>query len=341
MDWPAALPMPDREATPVAKADAAGPPSIRRRQGTRRSTGGPTPSQPSPATRERRGEHAWLLLRSGKRLDLLDPHPMDWDDEDLAAGLARTYRWGGRSRWELPLSVAQHSMTVLALRMTRAGLSPTAPVLSAAECLCELLHDAEEGLLGVELISPLKPYMGDGLREVERRLTRAIARRYRLPDWTHSGYAAHKRADRIAAASEALHVVGWSEDEIRDHLRIRAKPLRSDPVATPVGHRPWEPWPPALAARLFLDMLRALTEQAAAEVAPRVPAAAPRRRVMAHPIRVCVEGGRGDAHVTGEVVDGALDEDGRWNIDGVFTVRTEEGDLVRVNGWCCSTTEVG
>lgn len=60
-----------------------------------------------------------VLLKSGKCLDLLDPHPMAWDDEDLATGLARTYRWGGHSKWDLPLSVDQDSITVLALRTNR------------------------------------------------------------------------------------------------------------------------------------------------------------------------------------------------------------------------------
>ena len=70
---------------------------------------------------------AWVLLPSGKRLDLLDPTPFDWDDQDLALGLARTYRWGGHSAWPLPLSVAQHSLAVLAIcrhgrqRWTRGG----------------------------------------------------------------------------------------------------------------------------------------------------------------------------------------------------------------------------
>ena len=59
---------------------------------------------------------AWVRLPSGKRLDLLNPTLFDWEDEDLAIGLARTYRWGGHSAWPLPLSVAQHSLAVLALR---------------------------------------------------------------------------------------------------------------------------------------------------------------------------------------------------------------------------------
>ena len=51
---------------------------------------------------------AWVLLPSGRRLDLLNPDPQAWTDHDLAVGLSRTYRWAGYSAWDLPLSVAQH-----------------------------------------------------------------------------------------------------------------------------------------------------------------------------------------------------------------------------------------
>ena len=49
---------------------------------------------------------AFVLLKSRRRLDLLNPNPHAWTDDDLAAGLSRTMRWGGASRWEHPLSVA-------------------------------------------------------------------------------------------------------------------------------------------------------------------------------------------------------------------------------------------
>jgi 5'-nucleotidase len=85
-----------------------------------------------------------------------------------------------------------------------------------------------------------------------------IAERYRLPPWTAEAYAAHKYADRLAAASEAFHVVGWSLTEIRDYLEIELDPVRDDPVSPPAGRHPWEPWPPNLAAALFLDALKGL-----------------------------------------------------------------------------------
>lgn len=198
---------------------------------------------------------AWVRMPSGKRLDLLNPTPFDWDDADLALGLARTYRWGGHTAWPLPLSVAQHSISVMLLRRAAApAATPLAPVIE----LRELLHDAEEGLLGFDAVSPLKPFLGDGFRALTRRLEHAVFLRYGLPAWTPAEHERHKRADRLAAASEAVHVAGWSAREVRDTLRIRAAVLQDDPLAAAYDCRPWEPWPPALAAQRFLDMLGTL-----------------------------------------------------------------------------------
>jgi hypothetical protein len=204
---------------------------------------------------------AWVLLPSGKRLDLLDPTPFDWDDQDLALGLARTYRWGGHSAWPLPLSVAQHSLAVLAIcRHGRQRLDPQRE-------LRELLHDADEGLLGFDAISPLKPFLGGGFAALAARLRDAIWRRYGLPDWSPAEHAAHKRADRLAAASEAVHVVGWSPEEVRNSLGIAIKPLARDPSPRPDGMAAWEPWVPETAARLFLAELARLT----ARIPPGTP----------------------------------------------------------------------
>jgi len=258
---------------------------------------------------------------------------MAWDDDDLAIGLARTYRWSGHSKWELPLSVAQHSITVLLLRMQ---LAP-AP-LTACERLHALLHDAEEGLLGYDALTPLKPHLGEGFSRITERLVRAIAHRYRLPDWTEQSHAAHKVADRLAAASEAAHVVGWSRADIRQNLRIKVEPLDIDPVPTPVGLQPWEPWSPNLAASMFLDTLRELRDQAAEEPPPcRVGVSSYPQPCLTSRTFVSVDSGDGLQSIEGEIVGGVREEDGTWDLDGVFTVRTEDGDLVKVNGWCCFT----
>ena len=196
---------------------------------------------------------AWVRMPSGRRLDLLDPTPFDWDDADLALGLARTYRWGGHSAWPLPLSVAQHSITVILLRRA-AGPGTISPL----EEMRELLHDAEEGLLGFDAISVIKPFLGEAFRDLTRRLEHAVFLRYGLPAWDARSHAAHKRADRLAAATEAVHVAGWSIEEVRRTLKIRAAVLTEDPLAERYGCSPWEPWPPALASERFLAELERL-----------------------------------------------------------------------------------
>jgi hypothetical protein len=208
-------------------------------------------------------QRAWVLLKSGRRINLLEPTAADWDDEDLAVGLSRTYRWGGHSAWDLPLSVAQHSLTVLAIRQ-----SITAQPLSHDEALRELLHDAEEGLLSWDPISPIKPHLGAEFSSLVTALRSVIAQRYRLPPWEPNDYADHKYADRLAAASEALHVVGWSLSEIRDDLEIELDPLQADPLPRPAGMRPWEPWPPSLAASVFLATLKDLQAKTSGGATP-------------------------------------------------------------------------
>ncbi len=194
---------------------------------------------------------AWVRLPSGRRLDLLAPTPFDWTDEDLALGLARTYRWGGHSVWPLPLSVAQHSMAVLERR--RAELA------SPGEALRELLHDADEGLTNFDCISPLKPFLGPAFAALEERLRAAIFQRYRLPAWTVESKRAHKRADIAAAAAEAVHVAGWTASEVREALGIRAPVRVTDRLAARFGGVAWEPWPADVAAERFLAELRRLS----------------------------------------------------------------------------------
>lgn len=198
-------------------------------------------------------QRAWVRMPSGKRLDLLDPTPFDWEDADLALGMARTYRWGGHSAWPLPLSVAQHSISVMLMRRATSP-QPLAPLIE----LRELLHDAEEGLLGFDCISVLKPFLGEGFRDLSARLEQAVFLRYGVPQWTAREHALHKRADRQAAASEAVHVVGWSEQEVLRTLKIRVKPLAHDPLLAQYGGTAWEPWAPGLACERFLAELERL-----------------------------------------------------------------------------------
>lgn len=196
---------------------------------------------------------AWVRQPSGRRLDLINPTPFDWDDKDLATGLARTFRWGGHSVWTRPYSVAQHSLLVLELRR-----SATGGQLSARDSLRELLHDAEEGLIGFDPLSPLKPVLGDAFEQLMRRLTQAVFFRYGLTWWSDEEYLAHKVADHLAAASEAVHVAGWSQDEVLTVLGIRMAPLQEDPLVIRYGGTHWEPWPARVAAERYLEALSEL-----------------------------------------------------------------------------------
>ena len=55
---------------------------------------------------------AWQRMLSGRRLDLLDPSPLDVEIEDIAHGLARVARWNGQTAGDHAFSVAQHSLLV-------------------------------------------------------------------------------------------------------------------------------------------------------------------------------------------------------------------------------------
>ncbi len=193
---------------------------------------------------------AWTRLPSGAEINILDPKPV-WEDTDLAVRLSRTLRWSGESIWELPLSVAQHSLSVLAIARKEN------PGFTKSEALRELLHDADEALLGFDPISPLKRALGPQLKVIGDRLSEVISQRYQLPPWTPEQYGLHKRADITVAASEAFHVVGWPVQAIDKKLKIEHKILNEDPLAH-YGFEPWKPWCPKTAEEIFLKELNAL-----------------------------------------------------------------------------------
>lgn len=301
-------------------------------------------------------ERAWVRLQSGRRLDLLQPDPTSWTDSDLAIGLSRTYRWGGHSSWDLPLSVAQHSLLVLVLRQNMAPLEN----LTRGEALREILHDADEGLLSFDPIAPLKAHLGADYGNLVSRLRQAIETRYCIPAWDETSYAAHKRADRLAAASEAVDVAGWSHSDLRETLGIEMRPLMDDPLPTLAGLKPWEPWPARSAAAVFLAKLRELTgseylehpadldvciarEKTVAELAKafsRLPSG--RRRRCGRPPTgnsltdtfVHVEAPDHSACIEGVIVDGERDGEGGWDFDAPFTVLTTEEELIVCRGDC-------
>lgn len=150
---------------------------------------------------------AWQRMLSGRRLDLLDPSPLDIEISDIAHGLARVARWNGQTSGDHAFSVAQHSLLVETLF---GELVPDAP---ADARLAALLHDAPEYVIG-DMISPFKSVMGGSYKECELRLQRAIHLRFSLPVEPSAGLRKEiKRADQIAAYFEATLLAGFSTAE--------------------------------------------------------------------------------------------------------------------------------
>ena len=149
---------------------------------------------------------AWQRMLSGRRLDLLDPSPLDIEIEDIAHGLARVARWNGQTLGEHPYSVAEHSLLVERL----VGLLK--PKATAAERLAALLHDAPEYVIG-DMISPFKAALGIDYRAFEERLARAVRIRLGLPAPDDALARLIKRADRASAYIEATQLAGFTEAE--------------------------------------------------------------------------------------------------------------------------------
>lgn len=150
---------------------------------------------------------AWQRMLSGRRLDLLDPSPLDVEIEDIAHGLARVARWNGQTHGAHIYSVAQHAVLVEQI----AG--ELAPELSRHARLAVLLHDAPEYVIG-DMISPFKAAIGDAYKAVEVRLMAAIHLRFGLPAVAPAPIARlTKKADRIAAFHEATRLAGFERGE--------------------------------------------------------------------------------------------------------------------------------
>ncbi len=174
---------------------------------------------------------AWQRMLSGRRLDLLDPTPVDIEIDDIAHGLAFVARWNGQTRGDFAYSVAEHSLLVETIF---GRMEPGAPVKWR---LAALLHDAPEYVIG-DMISPVKAAVGPGYGELDARLSAAIHLRFGLPAVLPKQVKTRiKRADRVSAWMEAVEIAGFSEpeadrffgrppDAIREGLGIRLRPPR-------------------------------------------------------------------------------------------------------------------
>lgn len=150
---------------------------------------------------------AWQRMLSGRRLDLLDPSPLDIEIEDIAQGLARVARWNGQTKGPHAFSVAEHSLLVERLA------THFEPGLDRKWRLASLLHDAPEYVIG-DMISPFKNALGLDYRAFEGRLQEAVHMRFDLPPKLPVKIAKLiKRADRVSAYLEATQLAGFSTSE--------------------------------------------------------------------------------------------------------------------------------
>ncbi|WP_184773908.1 HD family hydrolase [Aminobacter carboxidus] len=150
---------------------------------------------------------AWQRMLSGRRLDLLDPSPLDVEISDIAHGLARVARWNGQTSGDHAFSVAQHSLLVEEI------FRRIVPAASPDALLAALLHDAPEYVIG-DMISPFKSVVGGGYKSCEERLQHAVHLRFGLPAEIGVGMKKDiKRADQISAYFEATALAGFAVSE--------------------------------------------------------------------------------------------------------------------------------
>jgi uncharacterized protein len=188
----------------------------------------------------------WQRMLSGRRLDLLDPSPLDIEIADIAHGLARVARWNGQTSGAHIFSVAQHTLLVEAILCTQDTDDDDRLRLAA------MLHDAPEYVIG-DMISPFKAALGDGYKAIEKRLLAAIHIRFSLPPVLAAEIEKQiKAADRGAAYLEATLSAGFSESEAK-RLFGRDPGLPDD-----VREDYLTPWNAAKAEKRFLERFNKL-----------------------------------------------------------------------------------
>lgn len=167
-------------------------------------------------------------MLSGRRLDLLEPSPLDIEIDDIAHGLARVARWNGQTKGAHAFSVAQHSVLVERL------VSELSPRLARQARLMALLHDSPEYVVG-DLISPFKAAVGINYKALEERLQIAIHLRFGLPAQIPATLKTlFKRADHLSAFYEATQLAGFEEAEARRLFGTPPRGLKT-PRLAPLG----------------------------------------------------------------------------------------------------------
>jgi 5'-deoxynucleotidase YfbR-like HD superfamily hydrolase len=187
-------------------------------------------------------------MLSGRRLDLLDPSPLDIEIADIAHGLARVARWNGQTEGAHIYSVAQHSLLV-------ETLAHQGGRLDRKRRLAVLLHDAPEYVIG-DMITPFKAVIGDTYKVVETRILAAVHIRFGLPVTLPADLtAAIKAADRAAAYLEATRLAGFSAAEAG---RFFGRPPK---YSAAVERNYLTPWPADVAQGRYIERFTKLTRE--------------------------------------------------------------------------------
>jgi uncharacterized protein len=209
----------------------------------------PSPTLPLKMAAKSASPRAWQRMLSGRRLDLLDPSPLDVEIDDIAQGLARVARWNGQTKGAHIFSVAQHTLLVEAIARART------PRLDRTRRLAIVLHDAPEYVIG-DMISPFKAVIGDSYKAVEKRLLAAIHLRFGLPPvLPEEVERLVKAADLGAAYFEATRLAGFDAAEAR---RFFGKP----PVFSLALERDYlNPWPAEIAQERYREQLTKLARE--------------------------------------------------------------------------------
>jgi len=190
---------------------------------------------------------AWQRMLSGRRLDLLNPSPMDIEIEDIANGLSFVARWNGQTFGKFPYSVAEHSVFVEKL------FYKINPKIDTKWRLAALLHDAPEYVIG-DMISPVKSSVGKGYGEMDERLTAAIHQKFGLPSKIPDVIKKQiKRAYTASAWLEAVQIAGFSEKE--------ANTLFGKPILSDLKNLTLSPHEPTQVKNQFLKLFNELMEQ--------------------------------------------------------------------------------
>ena len=170
---------------------------------------------------------AWQRMLSGRRLDLLDPSPLDIEIADIAHGLARVARWNGQTNGAHIFSVAQHTLLVEAV------MREQLPRIDVKVRLAALLHDAPEYVIG-DMISPFKAVLDGAYKAVEKRLLSAIHIRFGLPPVLAAEITQQiKAADQGRGVSRSHAACGFRGSRGETSVRQGPRPSRGDRAGLP------------------------------------------------------------------------------------------------------------